>query len=163
MAVIAHSFGCPAVSLAVRRGFALTKAVVYLAPPDSLELGARTFARVTGIGDQGFLALARPGYGGDGLTFDGERVENFGPTMSTPLLLVHDEQDQDVNIAALEPMRATGPTVAFTRRRVSVTARYCSIRQWIDRIVRYVHAHRFAGTTLDRSLQELGRVAALHQ
>jgi pimeloyl-ACP methyl ester carboxylesterase len=152
--VIAHSFGCPAVSLALRRGLT-PRSVVYLAPPDALDLGARTFARVTGIGDSGFEALARRITAATGLTFEGERVSAFGPTMTSPLLLVHDEHDADVNIRCARTYARYWPgcqvhtTSGLGHRKILYDA------DVIGRVVRYVHAHRYAATTLERSLQGL--------
>lgn len=154
VAVIAHSFGCPAVSLALRRGL-VTRSVVYLAPPDALDLGARTFARVTGIGDAGFEALARRVTAVTGLTFDDQRVATFGPTMKTPLLLVHDEQDPDVDIRCARTYARYWPgchvhtTTGLGHRKILYDA------DVVGRVVRYVHAHRHDGSTLERSLQGL--------
>lgn len=155
VAVIAHSFGCPAVSLALRRGL-MPRAVVYLAPPDALDLGARTFARVTGIGNEGFEALARRITAHTGLTFKGERVDRFGPQMKTPLLLIHDEHDRDVDIrcactyARFWPECQVYTTSGLGHRKILYDG------DVVGRVVDYVHAHRHAGRTLERSLSGLG-------
>lgn len=152
--VIAHSFGCPAVSLALRRGL-MPRAVVYLAPPDALDLGARTFARVTGIGDEGFEALARRITTQTGLTFQSERVDQFGPHMKTPLFLVHDEHDRDVDIRCARTYARYWPdcqvhtTSGLGHRKILYDG------DVVRRVVEYVHAHRHAGTTLERSLNGL--------
>jgi pimeloyl-ACP methyl ester carboxylesterase len=154
VAVIAHSFGCCGVSLALRRGLT-TRAVVYVAPPDALELGARTFARVTGIGDEGYDALARRVTTVTGLTFEGERVESFGPTMRTPLLLVHDEQDPDVNIRSARTYARCWPDChVFTTSGLGHRKILYDV-EVVERVARYVDAHRHAATTLERSLQGL--------
>lgn len=154
VSVIAHSFGCPAVSLALRRGLT-ARSVVYLAPPDALEGGARTFARVTGIGDEGFEALARRVTAVTGIAIEGERVSEFGPRMKTPRLLVHDEQDLDVNIRCARTYAKYWPgcqvhtTAGLGHRKILYDANV------VARAVDYVHAHRDAATTLERSLEGL--------
>jgi pimeloyl-ACP methyl ester carboxylesterase len=154
VAVVAHSFGCPAVSLALRRGL-MARAVVYLAPPDALELGARTFARVTGIGDQGYEALARRVAKVTGLTFEGERIERFAQSMTTPLLVVHDETDVDVSISCARNYARHWPgcqvytTTGLGHRKILYDAGV------LERVTHFVAAHRSAGTLLERSLEKL--------
>lgn len=147
--IIAHSFGCPAVSLALRRGLQ-ARSVVYLAAPDAIDGGARTFARVTGLGERGEAALKRRVSAMTGLDFDDQRVANFGRTMTTPLLVVHDEDDADVSIASARTYaRHWRDCRTFTTRGLG-HRKILRDPQVIQNVVSFVCAHRWSEGVLDR-------------
>ncbi len=97
-AVVAHSFGCPAVTLALRHGLE-PGALVYIAPPDALDLGTYSFSTLLGLGEPGLAALRERLQRLTHLSFEDQRIATIGRQMRTPLLVVHDEGDRDVSFA----------------------------------------------------------------
>lgn len=154
--VIAHSFGCPALSLALKRGYH-AQSVVYIAPPDALDGGANTFARITGIGERGESALKELLSARTGIRFEDQRVENFGPQMQVPLLVVHDENDDDVPLACARTYARFWPGChVFT---TSGLGHHKILRDpvVVSRVVTFANGHRSSATALDRSLSSAPR------
>lgn len=149
--VIAHSFGCPAVSLALERGYH-TQSVVYVAPPDALDAGARTFARITGIGERGEAALKSLVSARVGVRFEDQRVENFGPRMKTPLLVVHDEDDHDVPLSSARTYARFWPGCHLFTTRGLGHRKILRDPAVVDRVVTFVDGHRSSTAALDRWL-----------
>lgn len=93
-AIIAHSFGCAATTLALRDGLPLARAV-FIAPPLEPSDYIQRFAGIVGIN----AAVARQ------VSLRIERrflrkwsdysLARTAPTMTTPLLVVHDRSDQE--------------------------------------------------------------------
>lgn len=154
--VIGHSFGCPALSLALKRGYH-AQSVVYIAPPDALDGGARSFARITGIGERGENALKDLLSARTGMSFEDQRVENFGARMRTPLLVVHDEDDQDVPLACARTYARCWPEChVFTTRGLG-HRKILRDPSVVSRVVTFVEGHRSSTTALDRWLNSVRR------
>lgn len=146
---IGHSFGCPALSLALKRGYH-AQSVVYLAPPDALDGGTRNFARLTGIGERGKAALENLLSARTGISFAEERVENFGATMNTPLLVVHDEDDTDVPLECAQTYARNWPGChVFTTRGLG---HHKLLRDTtvIERVTTFVRGQHTSANALDR-------------
>lgn len=149
--IIAHSFGCPAVSLGLRRGL-YAQSVVYIAPPDALDGGAHTFARVTGIGERGESALKRRLGAITGLDFDDQRVANFGSRMTTPLLVVHDEEDKDVAIKSARTYARHWPGCSVFTTAGLGHRTILRDPQVVQHVVSFVCGHQRSAGGLDRWL-----------
>jgi pimeloyl-ACP methyl ester carboxylesterase len=149
--VIAHSFGCPAVSLALKRGY-FAKSVVYVAPPDALDAGARTFARVTGIGERGEAALKQLLSRRTGMLFADQRVANFGASMNTPLLVVHDENDADVPLACAKTYARHWPDCRVFTTRGLGHRKILRDPTVVNHVLTFVASHQQSASVLDRWL-----------
>lgn len=147
--VIAHSFGCPALSLALKRGYH-AQSVVYIAPPDALDGGARTFARITGIGERGENALKELLSARTGMRFEEQRVENFGAQMQTPLLVVHDENDEDVPLACARTYARFWPDCQVFTTSGLGHRKILRDPTVVNRVVTFVDGHHSSATALDR-------------
>ena len=134
-AIVAHSFGAAATSLALARGLAVER-VVYLAPPCWIEGVTERFAKMVGISEpvrrQLVRRLERRNH---------ERIADLDGThlargMRVPLLLVHDDADVEVPLADGRAIAAAWPgarlevTSGLDHRRVlwapEVVASVCS-------------------------------------
>jgi pimeloyl-ACP methyl ester carboxylesterase len=147
--IIAHFFGCPAVSLALRRCLH-ARSVVYIAPPDALDGGAQTFARVTGIGARGEAALKRRLTAMTGIDFDEQRVVNFGRGMVTPLLVVHDEEDKDVALRSARTYARHWPGCSVFTTAGLGHRQILRDPQVVQHVVSFVFGHRQSAGELDR-------------
>lgn len=149
LCVIGHSFGCPAISLALRRGYH-ARSAIYVAPPDALDGGVRAFARVTALGDRGRDALAAVLSRQTGIRFEDQRVKNFGRSMTTPLLVVHDSDDADVPLACAQTYARHWPgcrvftTSGLGHRKVLHDPAV------VTRVVTFVEAQRTDASALER-------------
>ena len=123
-AVVAHSFGAAATTVALTRGLAARR-VAFLAPFFRVAASVERYVAATGLDDDGrarFLAgltdLNR-GHGPDQL--DGPRL---APAMTAPLLVLHDRDDREVNHADGAIAASTWPgarlvtTVGLGHRRL---------------------------------------------
>ena len=95
-AVIAHSFGAAAASLALHQGLA-AGAAVYIAPTGHIEQGIASFVSRLGIGPRAAAALCRSlerGYGAD--IWRELSAEALLPGLRLPALVIHDVEDREV-------------------------------------------------------------------
>lgn len=122
-AVVGHSFGCAALTLAMSRGLR-PRAAVFIAPPVRLEDGERAFARALGLSDSVRARMrasieARVGVSLSAL--DGARMAG---SLSTPLLVIHDKGDEEVpwsagaELARAWPRATLLSTVGLGHRRI---------------------------------------------
>ncbi len=149
--VIGHSFGCPAISLALKRGY-FAKSVVYLAPPDALDGGARSFARVTGIGERGEAALKNLLSARTGMLFEDQRVASFGASMKTPLLVVHDEDDADVPLECAQTYARHWPGCRVFTTRGLGHRKLLGDPAVVEHVVTFAAVHEQNANALDRWL-----------
>jgi pimeloyl-ACP methyl ester carboxylesterase len=95
-AIVAHSFGAAAVSLALHQGLE-TGAAVYIAPTGHIEQGIASFVSRLGIGTRAAAALCRSlerGYGAD--IWRELSAEALLPGLRLPALVIHDLEDREV-------------------------------------------------------------------
>ncbi|MEO5763011.1 MAG: alpha/beta hydrolase, partial [Vicinamibacteria bacterium] len=93
--IVAHSFGAAGTTIALQAGLPVGR-VVYLAPSEDFDHFPRVFGKM--------LGLARPLTGRMQLAIETRlgktmfelRGSNIAPSMTAPLLIVHDEDDTDV-------------------------------------------------------------------
>lgn len=105
-AVVAHSMGAAAMAYAMGRGLEAERAVL-LAPPVSMERVARRFARMVGLGTQGFERMRRKFETRLGIPWEEFEVTRDAPRIRAATLIVHDKGDPDVPYdECLEVVRA---------------------------------------------------------
>lgn len=94
-AIISHSLGTAAATLAVSRGLQ-PRSLVYIAPPEDpggyLARAARELGMSRDVASRTQQRLERR----YGLKFDHARGEALAPRMRVPLLVIHDEEDTEV-------------------------------------------------------------------
>ncbi len=94
-ALIAHSFGAAASSVALAQGLEVQRAVLLGAPADELRWFEH-FAAQLGVEAGARLALQRAIETHVGAPFSQFLPESLGPSLKLPLLVVHDRDDQEV-------------------------------------------------------------------
>lgn len=93
-AVIAHSLGCAATTLAVREGLDVQR-LVYIAPPlNPLDYTAR-FGDILGLDDDTIRGMQQRIEERFARRWSDYSLEESARSMSTPLLVVHDKDDRD--------------------------------------------------------------------
>lgn len=95
-AIIAHSFGAAATSLALHQGLE-AGAAVYISPTGHIEQGITSFVSRLGIGPRAAAALCRSlerGYGAD--IWRELSAEALLPGLRLPALVIHDVEDREV-------------------------------------------------------------------
>lgn len=96
-AIIAHSFGAPASSLAVARGLSVD-AMSFIGAPTRPGDWAEQFAREIGLTDEAFRRMRRNAQERFCLGWNDADPIALAPQMRVPLLIVHDREDADVPI-----------------------------------------------------------------
>jgi pimeloyl-ACP methyl ester carboxylesterase len=115
-AIIAHSFGSAATTVALR-DTAFSGRLVYISPPENFGFFTATFGRMLGISDDLAKRMERGIEQRFGIEWSSLRGAALGPKMTAPLLIIHDEDDTDVparfgrDLAAAWP----GSTLMLTR------------------------------------------------
>jgi len=150
LCVIGHSFGCPAISLALRRGYH-ARSATYVAPPDALDGGVRAFARVTALGERGRAALESALSAQTGIRFEDQRVKSFGPSMTTPLLVAHDSDDADVPLACAQTYARHWPGCRVFTTSGLGHRKILHDPAVVNRVVTFVEAQRTDASALERS------------
>lgn len=98
-AVVAHSFGCAGVTLALARGLSV-RAAVFVAPPVRLADGAKVFADLLGLSPAVRADMRAQIEARVGLPWEQLDAAALAPQRETPLLVVHDHEDAEVPWAA---------------------------------------------------------------
>lgn len=94
-AVIGHSLGAAAVSLALSRGLCAQR-VVLIAPPADLHAASRRFARLIGLSGHLVQPLVRRFHEQTGVDPLVLQPHRHAPALSTPALVIHDTADDEV-------------------------------------------------------------------
>ena len=135
--VIAHSFGCPAVSWALERGLR-TNGVCFVAPPASLEMAPDFFGAVTGMTPEAVHAMKLCVARMVGISFEELRLENYGPRMRTPLYIVHDQDDVDVELANAQRYLEHWPGASLCVTRGLGHRRVLNDQSVLDNVVEFI-------------------------
>lgn len=104
-AVVAHSLGTVATTLAMSRDLA-PRRVVYLAPPVEPRLWATSFARHLGLGPEIDAPMQRAIEAWAGVALADLDPRPLAAGIEAPLLIVHDRDDREVPHAAGEALAA---------------------------------------------------------
>ncbi len=107
-AVIAHSFGGPVTTLALLAGLRAEN-VVFIAPPFDASSWLGAFGTWLGFDETLRRMLKQRLEATVGLGFEELTGRTLAPTMTTPLLVIHDDEDRDVSVHAGEQLAACWP------------------------------------------------------
>lgn len=122
-AVIAHSFGCAATTLAIRDGLSVSR-LAFLSPPINVGDYTRQFGMMFGLSDGLVDGLRRRIEERFARTWNDYSLRETAPGMSTPLLVVHDRHDDEldwgnaVELANLWPGAQLVTTEGLGHRRI---------------------------------------------
>lgn len=122
-AIIAHSFGAAATTVALRDSPFLGR-LVYIAPPENLTFFTDVFGSMLGLSPDLAQRMQRTIERSFGIDWSQLRGAAIGPSMTAPLLVIHDEDDADVpahfgrDLAAAWPRAALMLTRNLGHRRI---------------------------------------------
>lgn len=107
-AVIAHSAGAAATTVALSRQLELERAV-FIAPPTDLGGFLLKVSRKLGLSDEVATLTRRSLESKFDIDWDTLRAETLAPTMKTPLLVIHDHADREVRFDNGQRLTAAWP------------------------------------------------------
>jgi pimeloyl-ACP methyl ester carboxylesterase len=122
-AIIAHSFGAAATTVALR-DTPFDGRLVYIAPPENLTFFTDVFGSMLGLSPDLAKRMQRAIERSFGIDWPQLRGAAIGPSMTAPLLIIHDEDDADVparfgrDLAAAWPRAALMLTHNLGHRRI---------------------------------------------
>ena len=122
-AIIGHSLGCAAATLAIRDGLKAGR-VVFVAPPLNPSDYTRQFGEIFGLGDEVIEGLRSRVEERFLRRWTDYSLATTAPAMSTPLLIIHDREDVETpwsggsRLAELWPGAKLMTTDGFGHRRV---------------------------------------------
>lgn len=150
-AVIAHSMGAPATIIAMdraRRTPALGRGraetdlpaqrFVFVAPPIDVRQFVRAFSERVELGRSSETALRQRIERNFAVRFDDLYAPDLARRMDAPLLLVHDENDREVPVAAGRALAAAWPGATFHATRGLGHLRVLRDTDVIRRVVRFL-------------------------
>jgi len=108
-AVIAHSLGAAAVTLALKRENLRVDRAVFIAPAAELEGIWARFRRGVGLTPSAWQGMRKKSEHWLRMSFEDLIPVRVAPTMTTPLLIVHDQQDREISIDEARSLRAAWP------------------------------------------------------
>lgn len=114
--VVAHSMGGAATTIAMRDGLAVGRAV-FISPPSNPEIFVSHFARALGLGDDVEARVKEKIEARVGRSLSSLRTDRIAPTMNTPLLVIHDENDTHVPSRYGRAIADAWPEAAFVSTR----------------------------------------------
>ncbi len=115
-AIITHSMGGAAMTWAFRAG-PLAKRVVMIAPPIDVRDFTRQLTTALSLSEEVRESVHRRLERRLGVAPEELQVKRLAPRMTTPLLVIHDENDHDVPIACGEAVAASWPGATLVRTR----------------------------------------------
>ena len=110
--VVAHSFGGPVTMLALVAGLRAER-LVFVAPPFDAHSWVGWFSRWLGFDAEMSKRLRLRLEAKVGIGFEDMSGSFLAPTLSHPLLIVHDEDDDAVDVASGERLAAHWPRAVF--------------------------------------------------
>jgi pimeloyl-ACP methyl ester carboxylesterase len=115
-AIVAHSMGGPA-TLWAMRSRRLASRLVLIAPPLDLRDFSRELARTLAIPKDVRTRLHRRLAKRFGVPIEVLRADDVARAVRGPMLIIHDEDDQEVPVACGEAIARAWPGAAFVRTR----------------------------------------------
>lgn len=115
-AVVAHSMGCAATAVAMHRGLTAGR-VAFLAPPASPNVYLEQFARILGLRPAIRQRLRERFHTTFHITWEELDVPQIAKAFTTPLLIVHDEEDREALLQEAQDIQAAwnGSRLVVTR------------------------------------------------
>jgi pimeloyl-ACP methyl ester carboxylesterase len=123
VAIVAHSFGSAATTVALR-DVPFAGRLVYIAPPENFSFFTETFGRMLGLSDDLAKRMERTIERRFAIDWSQLRGAALGPQMTAPLLVIHDDDDSDVparfgrDLAAAWPRSTLMLTRSLGHRRI---------------------------------------------
>jgi pimeloyl-ACP methyl ester carboxylesterase len=115
-AIIAHSFGCAATTVALRdRKF--DGRLVFVSPPEDFNFFTTSFGDMLGIPHHLAHRMQREIETRFETNWDLLRGATIAPTMTAPLLVIHDEEDREVPFRYGQALAAEWPGAHLARTR----------------------------------------------
>ena len=127
--VVGHSLGAAAIAPFLRASGRRLRAVL-VAPPASLVGYSAWFARKLGLGEGLRRALQAAIERRYGVRWDEIELPAGVASLDSPALVIHDEDDADVRIAAGLAVARAWPDARFVRTRAWATTRSCAMPAW---------------------------------
>jgi pimeloyl-ACP methyl ester carboxylesterase len=115
-AVIAHSMGAAAATMAIAEGLQAER-LVLISAPASLRDQTRRFARAIGVSQATLARVTERIENRLRIPLDTIEVEAVAERVHAPTLVVHDEGDEEVPIAAAERIATVLPSASLHRTR----------------------------------------------
>lgn len=115
-AIVAHSLGASAATLAMTQGLD-AHAAVFLGPPSHPAEWVETFARHFGLTDAAVACMRREAERQFGFEWDAIDTAMLARRQRAPLLIVHDAADEDVPIAQGREIADAWPGARFVPTR----------------------------------------------
>jgi pimeloyl-ACP methyl ester carboxylesterase len=145
VAIVAHSFGSAATTVALR-DVPFAGRLIYIAPPENFSFFTETFGRMLGLSDDLAKRMERTIERRFAIDWSQLRGAALGPQMTAPLLVIHDEDDADVPARFGRDLAAAWPrsTLMLTRKlgHRRILRDPVVIRAAIDFISNEKHDHR---------------------
>jgi pimeloyl-ACP methyl ester carboxylesterase len=115
-AIVAHSFGSAVTTMALR-GLLRPPRLVYLAPPEDFGYFTEVFRGMLSVPDDLAQRMQRELERRFDADWSALRGAALAPSMSAPLLVIHDEDDRDVPIRFGHRLAAEWPGARLLRTR----------------------------------------------
>ena len=136
-AIVAHSMGGAATLWASRHG-QLARRLVLVAPPIDLRDFTRSLSRTLGLPDAVRGRVHQRLGSRFGVPIEAARAERLASEMHGPLLVLHDEDDQEVPIACGEAIVRAWPGAELVRTRGLGHRRILRDAGSLDAVVRFI-------------------------
>ncbi len=142
-AVVAHSMGAPATLIATSRALRTDSALparrfVFVAPPIDVRHFVRAFSERVELGRSSQAALGRLVERKLAVRFQELYAPDLARHIDAPALIVHDEQDREVPIAAGRALAAAWPAARFHATRGLGHLRIVDDHDVVERVVRFL-------------------------
>lgn len=136
-AIVAHSLGAAAATLAMTRGLDV-QAAVFLGPPAHPSKWVETFARRYGLTTRAIDAMRSAAEQHVGFQWQDIETTRLASQMRAPLLILHDVDDDEVSVAEGRELAAAWPNARFEETRGLGHRRILSDAGVIDRSADFI-------------------------
>jgi pimeloyl-ACP methyl ester carboxylesterase len=140
-AIVSHSMGGPSTAWALTEG-PLAKRVVMICPPIDVRDFTRQLSHALALGEPVRAAVEARLARRLGVAPEDLHVAKLARRMTTPLLLVHDEDDREVRIGCSERIAASWPGAELVRTRGLGHRRILKDPAVIETAIRFIAAGR---------------------
>lgn len=142
-AIIAHSFGAAAVTVALHRGL-ITQRVAFIAPPSNYRSFWSRFREGVGVSQRVFDRLVAKAQIELDALFETLHPETLAPQRTEPLLIVHDEMDREIDVGESMALRLAWPNAQLVTTRGLGHIRILADAPTVARVVDFVQARPVA-------------------
>ena len=115
-AVVAHSFGCAAATVAIGRGLDAKRAI-FIAPGNDLSFYGESFASALRLPATMARRIQRETERRVGVTWESLQPDALPPSRAIPLLVVHDEVDREIPLSQGAKVASVWPGASLLTTR----------------------------------------------